>query len=173
MTPKRFCHFCGNRLTDRLVEGRVRRFCNACQSPIYENPVPAICIMTVNERHEVLLVKRAIDPQKGFWCLPGGFMELQETPEGAGLRELQEETGLYGKIDRLLGVTSHNSKLYGTVFVTGFLVRSWSGSLVAGDDAEDTGWFSADALPEIAFDSHLKFIRHYYTAYANRPSSNP
>lgn len=172
MTPKRFCHFCGNPLTDRLVEGRVRRFCNACQSPIYENPVPAICIVTVNERHEVLLVKRAIDPQKGLWCLPGGFMELKETPEGAGLRELQEETGLIGKIDRLLGVTSHDSKLYGTVFVTGFLVRSFIGELAPGDDADDAGWFAADALPDIAFFSHRQFIRHYYTAHANPPSSH-
>ena len=173
MTPKLFCHFCGSRLTDQWIDGRIRRFCLKCQSPIYENPVPAICIMTVNDRQQVLLVKRGIDPKKGFWCLPGGFMELKETPEGAGLRELQEETGLCGKIDRLLGVTAHDSKLYGTVFVTGFLVRTFSGDLIAGDDADAAGWFSAGALPEIAFDSHQKFIRHYYTAYANSPSSNP
>ena len=173
MIPKLFCHFCGNRLTDQWVDGRVRRFCQACRSPIYENPVPAICLVTIDSRHRVLLVKRAIDPQKGLWCLPGGFMELAETPEGAGLRELREETGLCGKIDRLLGVTAHDSRLYGTVFVTGFLVRSFSGDLVAGDDADDAGWFAADALPEIAFASHHKFIRLYYTAYANSPSPDP
>jgi len=172
MTPKIYCHFCGNRLTDQLVDGRVRRFCTACQAPIYENPVPAICMVTVDARQQVLLVKRAIDPKKGLWCLPGGFMELKETPEGAGLRELQEETGLVGKIDRLLGVTAHDSQLYGTVFVTGFLVSSFSGNLVAGDDADEAGWFTAGNLPEIAFASHQKFIRCYYTAYANSPSSN-
>ncbi|RJP84103.1 MAG: NUDIX hydrolase [Desulfobacteraceae bacterium] len=172
MIPKLFCHFCGTSLTDRLIEGRVRRFCSSCQAPIYENPVPAVCLVTINARQQVLLVKRSVDPQKGFWCLPGGFMELHETPEGAGLRELREETGLCGKIDRLLGVTAHHSRLYGTVFVTGFLVTSFSGGLIAGDDADEAGWFAADNLPEIAFDSHRKFIRIYYTAYANSPSSN-
>jgi len=100
-------------------------------------------------------------------------MELQETPEEAGLRELAEETGLVGKIDMLLGVTSNHSTYYDTVLMTGFLIRSYSGNLYAGDDADDARWFSYEDCFEIAFDSHKKFIKLYYSAYACSHPSNP
>jgi len=172
MIKKKFCHFCGNRLTEKFHEGRLRLFCNTCQSPLYENPVPATCLVTIDEHERLLLVRRSVDPKKGWWCLPGGFMELRETPEEAGLRELVEETGLAGKINMLLGVTSNHSAQYDTVLMTGFLIRSYSGYLYAGDDAEDARWFAHEELPEIAFDSHKKFIKLYYSAYANPDSSN-
>nr|MDA3895508.1 NUDIX hydrolase [Desulfobacteraceae bacterium] len=169
---KKYCHFCGDRLTEKFYEGRVRLFCNSCQSPIYENPVPAICLVTIDKQERLLLVRRSVDPRKGWWCLPGGFMELQETPEEAGLRELAEETGLSGKIDRLLGVTSNHSTAYDTVMLTGFLIRSYAGDLHAGDDADDARWFAYEDMPEVAFDSHKKFIKLYYSAYAYTYPSN-
>lgn len=162
MREKCFCHFCGHRLCRKQIEGRSRLFCENCNIPIYENPVPATCMVTVDASDRVLLVKRSVDPKKGWWCLPGGFMELQETPEGAALRELHEETGLTGAIDRLLGVAANNSSQYDTVLMMGFLVRSFSGTLVAGDDADDAQWFAGSALPEIAFETHGNFIRKYY-----------
>lgn len=172
MIKKNYCHFCGGKLSEKFYEGRVRLFCNACQSPLYENPVPATCLVTIDEHEKLLLVKRSVDPKKGWWCLPGGFMELQETPEEAGLRELAEETGLAGKIDMLLGVTTNHSAQYDTVLMTGFLIRSYSGNLYAGDDADDARWFEYGNLPEIAFDSHKKFITMYYSAYAYTHPSN-
>ena len=172
MIKKKYCHFCGNRLTEKFHEGRMRLFCLNCNSPIYENPVPTTCLVTIDNHDRLLLVKRSVDPKKGWWCLPGGFMELQETPEEAGLRELAEETGLAGKIDILLGVTSSHSANYDTVLMTGFLIRSYSGDLYAGDDADDARWFKYENLPEIAFDSHKKFITMYYSAYAYTDASN-
>lgn len=172
MPPKTFCHFCGGRLTEKFHEGRTRLFCHHCECPIYENPVPATCLVTVDDQERVLLVRRSVDPKKGWWCLPGGFMELDETPEEGGLRELAEETGLTGKIKRLLGVASNPSPRYGTVLMTGYLVRSYSGTLYAGDDADAVDWFAYADLPEIAFDSHKKFIHLYYAAYAHPHPSN-
>ena len=172
MKKKTNCHYCGNRLTEKNTEGRLRLFCTKCDVPIYENPIPAISLVTVDANEQLLLVKRSVDPKKGFWCLPGGFMELNETPEEAGLRELHEETGLWGKIDMLLGVTINPSRNYGSVLMTGFLVKIFDGELAPGDDAEDVKWFKYKELPEIAFDSHKKFIKIYYTAYADPKPSN-
>jgi ADP-ribose pyrophosphatase YjhB (NUDIX family) len=167
MRNKTHCHYCGNRLTKKPWEGRNRLFCDACDLPVYENPIPAACMVTIDDTERVLLVKRSVDPKKGFWCLPGGFMELDETPEGAGLRELREETGLTGQIDMLLGVLTHPSRNYDTILMTGFLVRSFTGEPVAGDDADAVAWFPLGHLPEIAFESHRQFIKLYVTAYAH------
>jgi len=152
MRKKKFCYYCGAGLSKKLFEGCLRLFCDHCNEPLYENPIPASCLVVVDNRERILLVKRSVAPKKGFWCLPGGFMELGETPEKAALRELKEETGLSGKIDMLLGVSSNPSAQYHTV--------------LPGDDADDAARFNYDELPEIAFESHASFIRMYYAAYS-------
>ncbi|MBW1956251.1 MAG: NUDIX hydrolase [Deltaproteobacteria bacterium] len=166
MPEKTHCPFCGHRLTRRFMEGHDRLFCAACDTPIYENPIPATCLVVVDDRDRILLVKRSVEPMKGYWCLPGGFVELHETPEDGALRELYEETGLSGKITRLLGVTTNPSPQYHSVLMIGYLVRTYQGIAHAGDDASDAAYFASDGLPEIAFDSHRRFIRIYYAAYS-------
>lgn len=166
MREKRYCPYCGTGLVEKFCEGALRRYCNRCNEPIYENPLPATCMVVVDNKDRVLLVKRSVEPKKGFWCLPGGFMELGETPEKAALRELKEETGLAGRIDMLLGVSANPSSLYHTVLMVGYLVKSYSGSPIAGDDASDAAYFHYNELPEIAFESHTSFIRMYYAAYS-------
>lgn len=165
MRKKTFCYYCGTRLTEKICEGSLRLFCELCDEPIYENPVPASCLVVVDNRNRVLLVKRSVAPKKGFWCLPGGFMELGESPEKAALRELKEETGLSGRIEMLLGVSSNPSALYHTVLMVGYLIRQYTGTLIAGDDADDAVYLHYDELPEIAFESHERFIRMYYALY--------
>ncbi len=149
-----------------MMSGHERLFCKNCNQPLYENPIPASCLVVIDKDEKILLVKRSVEPKKGFWCLPGGFMELGETPELAALRELKEETGLSGKIEILLGVDSNNSAQYKTVLMVGYLVKSYSGIHKAGDDACELGYFHVNDMPEIAFESHKNFIRIYYAAYA-------
>jgi 8-oxo-dGTP diphosphatase len=159
MPAKRFCPFCGDPLALRYWEGRRRLFCGACQSPLYENPVPATCLVVIDATCQVLLVRRSVAPKVGFWCLPGGFMELGETPEAGALRELAEETGLTGTIDCLLGVSTAPNAFYDTVLMIGYLVKEYRGRPRPDDDADAIGWFAAAELPPIAFDSHLRFMR--------------
>ena len=150
-------------MTRRLIEGRERLFCRACARPIYENPIPATCMVVVNPADQVLLVKRSVEPKKGMWCLPGGFIELGEPPEAGALRELEEETGLNGTIDTLLGVCTTPSTLYGSVLMVGYLITDTHGRPVAGDDASQVLWFSIRDLPPIAFDSHRRFLDQYFS----------
>jgi ADP-ribose pyrophosphatase YjhB (NUDIX family) len=70
----------------------------------------------------VLLVQRKVAPRRGEWCLPGGFMELEETPEAAVLRELLEETGLTGQVTGLIGLKAAPNRIYHTVLVAGYRV---------------------------------------------------
>jgi ADP-ribose pyrophosphatase YjhB (NUDIX family) len=160
---KPFCHFCASPLEDKHVEGRMRLYCAKCQRPIYENPVPAACVVLVDDHNRLLLVKRGVAPKQGMWCLPGGFVECGETPERAALRELQEETGLTGRINSLIGVTTSPGTLYRSILLIGYLVTCFSGSATAGDDASDVNFFDTDNIPDVAFESHQSFIRIYYS----------
>jgi len=164
MKEKQYCPYCASRLIQRSVEGRTRLFCKSCQSPLYENPVPASAVVVSNNNNQILLVKRTVEPKAGWWCLPGGFMELGETPEESALRELQEETGLYGKINRLLGVLINPSKQYKFVLLVGYHVNEFSGDPSPGDDAEAVQFYELSSMPEIAFDSHKAFIHMYYSS---------
>ena len=170
--PKTFCAYCGGELVYKAWEGQTRPFCESCDRAIYENPVPASCLVVVDSRDRVALVKRSVPPRKGHWCLPGGFMELGEGPEEAALRELREETGLTGRIERLLGVMSTPNAQYHTVLMIAYLVREFSGSLLPGDDASAAAWFSQPDLPEIAFTSHSHFIAAYYGLPPMAPAGN-
>jgi len=165
MRSKKFCQFCGSRLIDKCIETRIRRYCESCSEPVYENPIPATCVVVADSRNKIWLVKRSVEPKTGFWCLPGGFMEMGETPEQAALRELKEETNFSGKIEMLLGISANHSPTYNTILMAGYLVRDFSGDPKAGDDASDIRCFGPDDLPEIAFQSHKQFIRIFYSAY--------
>ena len=167
MHPETYCPYCAGRLTEKRLEGRLRLACSRCQRPLYKNPVPATCVVVDDGRRRILLVKRSAAPNIGQWCLPGGFMQIDESPERAALRELKEETGLSGKIETLLGVTAHPSQTVDTVLMIGYLVTHVAGEPNPGDDASQLAWFPLDRLPPIAFQSHLHFIRIYFSAFAD------
>ncbi len=136
----------------------MRLFCIRCRLPIYENPVPAACTVVADNHNRILLVKRRVEPRAGSWCLPGGFLELDESPEEGALRELREEAGLEAENPLLLGVLTNHSDQYQTVLVIGYLVRRFKGRLKPGDDAEALRWFNSDHLPAVAFSSHRQFL---------------
>lgn len=147
MESKSYCPYCSGGLVQKFIEGRDRQFCPACQRPIYENPIPATCVVVVNPQKQILLVQRNIPPKIGEWCLPGGFIELGEAPDKGALRELAEETGLISETGTLIGVVTAPSDQYHSVLMVAYLVKSYRGMLQPGDDASDAQWFHTEQLP--------------------------
>ncbi len=154
-----FCRLCGGKVEEKNIEGRKRKLCKRCGTINYENPIPAVAVVTRNKEGEILLVKRKIEPQKGFWALPSGFIEINETPETAALRELKEETGFIGKIKKLIGIYSQKSSYYKHVLVIAYFIEIIGGCISCGDDAEDAKFFKKSELPKLAFSSHYKALK--------------
>lgn len=93
--------------TKTVPEGddRTRQVCDTCGFVLYENPKIVVGSVV---RHEgrILLCRRAIEPRKGFWTIPAGYLELNETPEEGARREASEEANVTLAIERLLAVYS-------------------------------------------------------------------
>ncbi len=151
------CPICGDSLNPKTFEDRERMSCNECGWIHYENPLPSAAVFVRNLEGGILLVKRGVEPGYGQWALPSGFIEIEETPEMACLRELKEETGLKGKIVQLVGVYSQESYMYKNVIIIGYEVEV-HGKLQPGSDSLEAKYFYPQDLPEIAFPSHSQML---------------
>ncbi|MFL5754010.1 MAG: NUDIX domain-containing protein [Bacteroidia bacterium] len=123
----------------------------------------------------VLLIKRKKDPYKGKWAIPGGFMEVDESPEDAVCRELKEETGIelnkleqfhtFGDPDRDPRKRVISIAYYG-------LVKAGTYSARAGDDAAEAKWFNCKELPDLAFD-HKQILDMAISCLRNKVKYEP
>jgi 8-oxo-dGTP diphosphatase len=131
--------------------------CTSCGFVAYANSAPTASALVEDDRGRVLLARRAVEPYKGKWDIPGGFLEEGEHPLDGLRRELREEAGVEVEPGDLLGIwlDSYGDgpdavatlNLYWTARIT-------AGRPVPSDDVDQLRWFTADALPppdEIAF----------------------
>jgi len=157
----KYCSKCGKENTFSFIDGRNRHHCKNCLSIHYQNPKPTATIICM-KGEKILLAKRAFEPAKGEWGLPGGFMEMNETLEEASERELKEETNLNGKVSSLISTCSHYGTIFGDILSIGVEMKVGDFSKIkAGDDAEELCFFDIKNLPKIIFYCHLKFINEY------------
>ena len=123
----------------------------------------ADCVV-VSPRAEVLLVRRGNDPFRGYWALPGGFMEMDETIERCAQRELEEETGISVGLGalHLVGIYSAPGRdPRGRTVTAAYSAKAPQEAVPkAGDDAADTRWWPLAALPPLAFD-HADILAAY------------
>ncbi len=153
-----YCSQCGAAIEIREIDERPREVCSICGKIFYRNPLPVAASVLLDEHREVLLVRRKNEPGRGMWCLPIGFAELNETIVDAALRELKEETGVNGKVLRMLDVDSYESEFYGDLLIVTFEMERVGGSERPGDDAEAVSRFPLNRLPPLAFSSNVKAL---------------
>lgn len=157
-----FCPHCSSRMADRLENSVTRKYCPACGYFQYQNPLPGVTILII-EDEKILLGKRCSTSfHPGTWCLPGGFIEFEEDFITAAHREIFEETGLEVAVESIVNVASNflSDRLHTLVVVLRAAVRG--GRLRAGDDLIALEWFSLNGnLPEMAFESDTYLIQRY------------
>jgi len=147
--PANYCPNCGQPLQLKQYGGRERPICDQCDFIMYFDPKVAVLAVIIRDE-KVLLVKRAISPGKGKWACPAGFIEHDEAPEDAVLRELREETNLIGKVTRLLHVFPKKDHGLADIVIA-YNIQVIGGNLMPADDASDANWFTRDNLPELVF----------------------
>ena len=155
----RYCYRCGNATIQQNIDGRKRSYCNSCRIVLYENPIPSVAVVLNDNKQRILLVRRSVEPGIGQWCLPGGFIEMGETPNQAAIRELQEEIGITVNALELLDIGTHLNGYYGDVLIIGFEAGvSVEQSLTPGDDVSEAVWFPLDERPRMIFRIHEEFV---------------
>lgn len=108
---------------------------------------------------KVLLIKRGIEPYKGQWAFPGGFMKIDETAEECAKRELAEETGLTNAIvEQFYTFTDVNRDPRERVVTIAHYALVRLAEVKGGDDAEVAQWFAQSQIPSLAFD-HDRILR--------------
>jgi len=157
-----FCSTCGSAdLNFRVPEGdHLQRYCcNHCQTIHYQNPNMVVgAIATWGDK--VLLAKRNIQPRKGFWNLPCGFLELNETVEQGAKREVKEETGVETELGYLHTVYNlpHANQVY-LIFVAKMLDLNF----MINQESAEIELFTLDDIPwnEMAFSSNTFALKKF------------
>lgn len=165
--------------------------CGRCAFVLYSNPACAAAGVVFNERGEVLLVRRAIEPFLGYWALPAGYQEIDEAPTSTVVREVLEEAGIEIEVNGLLDLLFVCNDPRKPANVAVFLCRAVGGILRPGEEESEAAWFPLNALPsEIGFDNYPRIlgrlrhaagypespwarIRQFVERAENRPTPDP
>jgi ADP-ribose pyrophosphatase YjhB (NUDIX family) len=157
-----FCPVCGGSLQDAKIKEYEpsRLICSACRYVFYLDPKVVACTI-LEQDGKVLLLRRAIHPQKGKWVMPGGYVDRGEEVRAAAIRETEEECGLKIRIKDLLGVYSYPGRL---AVVIVYKAEHLSGNMIPGDESLEANWFSPDRIPwdDLAFQSTTDALKDYF-----------
>lgn len=153
-TGPSFCPRCAGRLSDRLVQDRVRPVCEACGAVFWIDPKVAVAVIVPWECG-VLLGRRAIEPGLGLWSFPSGYVDRGEVPEEAARREVWEETKLDVRISGLVGVYATAGD---PVILIVYAAEVVSGDAQPGPEMTELAGFRPGRFPPMAFDHDVKIV---------------
>lgn len=169
LTEPRYCQTCGHFLVERFLpaEGRQRLQCESCGLVHYMNP-RVVAAVVVSHEGRVLLQQRAIDPRRGYWTFPGGFLEIGESTAAGAARETREEVGLDVTPESLLGVYTRPD--VGIVLVVYEAESAVADAAVCDAESVQVAWYTPDAIPwgELAFDTTGAALRDWCARHGYR-----
>ncbi len=167
-----FCPRCGTETEEVEIAGRVRQVCPACGFVLYRNPVPGAGVL-VEMESGIVLIQRGQPPFVGWWALPAGYIEADESVEQAAVRECKEETGLEVELLELFGVYSFPEGPVQPGLIIFYRARPVGGELRAGDDAQDAHIFPPDEMPkQLAFRTHRQVLARWARSRSPEPHSD-
>ena len=163
-----FCTQCGSACHQAIPDGdnRMRRICTQCGFVHYENPKNVVgCLL--EWQGKVLLCKRAIEPRHGYWTLPAGFMENNESTMEGAAREAFEEASAKCEQLRLFGV--YNLPRISQVYLM-FYGRLQEGYAKASEETLEVGLFDESEIPwqELAFPVVAESLTRYFERHEER-----
>lgn len=144
-------------MAEKLVDSKLRSVCTSCGFIFYQGPKLAVATVIVDDG-KILLNKRDIEPRRGRWSFPSGYVDLGESVQEAAIRETREETGLTVRLNGLVGVYSHPGYPVVLVVYSGTIV---GGEIAIGNEVQEIGLFDLDELPELAFEHDRDIIRDW------------
>lgn len=160
--PIRHCRACGQTVQYQvpLDDNRPRATCSVCAHIDYENPLNVVGTLPVWE-DRVLLCRRNIEPRRGFWTLPAGFMELGETTEDGALRETIEEAGARIELQGLY--TLLNVVKVGQVHLY-YRARLLAPEFDPGPETQEARLFHEAEIPwdDLAFQTVRMTLKHFF-----------
>ncbi|TMC84707.1 MAG: NUDIX domain-containing protein [Chloroflexi bacterium] len=156
-----FCVNCGAPLALQTIEGRELEVCPKDGYVLWHDPKVAAAVV-VETGGGIVLGRRAIEPGYGLWCLPGGFVDDDEDPAAAAVRECMEELNAAVELTGLLGVYHIAKTTASSIVGIAYRGRLVDGeSISAGPEMLEVAGFSPDELPQIAFPSHQAVLSAY------------
>ena len=165
-SPLKYCRECGCAVAYRLPDDgdtRERAICTACHTVHYENPLNVVGTVPVwgESGEQVLLCKRNIEPRRGMWTLPAGFMELGETTAQGAARETQEEAGAQFEMQALFAII--NVARVGQVHFF-YRARLLSTEFDPGHETMEAKLFTETEIPwdDIAFRTVKETLTRYF-----------
>ena len=157
-----FCSRCGSQLEFGPLEGedRERLACPSCGHIAYVNPRLVVTVFPITEAGELVLIRRGIEPGKGWWAQPGGFLEVDETVNQAAIRETWEETGLLIEPGEIIGLYT---RLEAAVVTIAFEARIVGGLATPTREATEITAFAPEDIPwsGIAFSTTTWALRDW------------
>ncbi len=167
-TTVRFCPLCATKLVRLPVppDQREQAVCPGCEFIFYLNP--KVVAGTIPEQDgRLLLTRRLINPGRGLWTFPGGFVDFGETVTDAAMRETWEETGLTVSLAGLLNVYSYP----GSPVIIVYRAHVTGGTLTPCAENDLLEWVTPAEIPwtQLAFDSTREALRDWLGAHGLTP----
>lgn len=157
------CSYCGN----KFEKPEWPRTCVSCNNISYVNPLPVVALVVpvLYEEHAtgVLTVRRKQNPESGKLALCGGYMELGETWQEAGARELKEETGIIVDPDKIVLLDVGTSLASGSVLIFGEVIRPINITRLSSfkPNEEVLELVVLKEFEELAFSTHTNAVKTY------------